>query len=173
MLYYTSGMSPPLAFFLTSTYDGQRLHGDERGSVDNKHNTRGTPYLSPDPRREGLARSRMNGPAVAFTPSMCSVADAAIVHLCGLRGWHLIARNVRSTHTHVIVNSRSSRDPDRVLAQFKARITRHLREAGLVPADAELWTEGGSTRWINHMRAGFTARSRMSMTGSRDRTGRF
>jgi REP element-mobilizing transposase RayT len=150
-------MSPPLAFFLTSTYYGQRLHGDERGSVDDAHNARGTPYLAADERRFRAALGRMRGPIVEFTPPMRRVADSAIVELCTSRGWHLIARNVRSTHVHVIVSCREARSPERVLAQFKARITRGLREAGLADEDAALWTEHGSTRWINHERGLYAA----------------
>ncbi len=33
--------------------------------------------------------------------------------------------------------------------QFKAWATRRLREAGLAKNDSRVWTEHGSTRWIN------------------------
>lgn len=36
------------------------------------------------------------------------------------------------------------------MAQIKARITRDCRQAGLAADDARLWTDHGSTRWINH-----------------------
>jgi len=38
----------PLAYFLTLRTYGTWLHGDERGSVDAKHNCYNTPYTAPD-----------------------------------------------------------------------------------------------------------------------------
>lgn len=150
-------MSPPFAFFLTSTYYGQRLHGDERGTVDDTHNVRGTPYLPADPERHLAAKQRMKGPVVEFTPPMRAVADRAIVELCNDRCWRLITHKVQPTHLHIIVKCRGPHDPDRVLSDFKARITRNLRGAGLAAQDVELWTGGGSTRWINHDRGLYAA----------------
>ncbi|MCC6428645.1 MAG: hypothetical protein IT435_17725 [Phycisphaerales bacterium] len=92
----------------------------------------------------------MKGPVFALVPAMLPIADAAIERLCGERNWLLIAKNVRSTHVHVVVNCRGCSSPERAMAQFKARITRDLRIAGLVLPEARIWTHHGSTRWINH-----------------------
>ena len=35
------------------------------------------------------------------------------------------------------------------MEQFKAWCTRRLREAGLAGAEQKVWTEHGSTRWID------------------------
>jgi hypothetical protein len=147
----------PLAYFLSCTCYGQRLHGDERGSVDCFHNTPGTPLLPPDAGRERHARDVMDGDPVTLSPSMREVVDKAIVQLCDERDWRLPARNARATHFHAVLNCRGELSPERALALLKARATRDLRLAGLVPADARLWTEHGSTRWINHERGLFKA----------------
>lgn len=142
-------MPPPLAYFLSWTCYGQRLHGDERGSVDARHNLPGTPLLPHDPMREQRARERMKGETVLLTQDMRVVVESAVVQLCMERRWMLAARNVRSTHAHVVVDCRGELSPERALAQFKARATHALRQAGLVAPDTRLWTHHGSTRWIN------------------------
>jgi REP element-mobilizing transposase RayT len=143
-------MALPLAYFLTWSCYGQRLHGDKRGSVDDDHNVRGTPKLPPDPEREAFERDRMKGSSVVLTNTMRQVVDASIVELCARRSWRLIARNARTTHVHVVVNCRGTTSPERAMGQFKAKGTFALRNAGLAAADAHLWGSHGSTRWINH-----------------------
>jgi len=142
-------MALPLAYFLTWTCYGQRLHGDARGSVDPQHNRRGTPYLETDERRNRFERERMTGDPVTLTPEMRECVDRSLVTLCNEKRWMLIARNVRATHAHVVVNCRGALDPERAMAQLKARATRDLRTASLVDQEVHPWTRHGSTRWIN------------------------
>lgn len=143
-------MPLPLAYFLTWSCYGQRLHGDARGSVDQAHNIPGTPLLTPDPHRQAFERSRLIGDPVVLSSAMRDVIDAELVRLCMERSWFLLARNVRTTHVHVVVNCRGELSPERAMGQFKARSTRGLRMAGLARQDARLWTVHGSTRWINN-----------------------
>jgi REP element-mobilizing transposase RayT len=144
------GVSAPLAYFLTWTGYGQRLHGDERGSVDLDHNRRGTPLLPVDELRRSVEQASMTGPAVTLTLPMRAIVDSAIVELATERGWHLLARNARPTHVHVVVNCRGGPSPEAAMGQLKARATKDLRLAGLVPQAGPVWTRHGSTRWINH-----------------------
>jgi hypothetical protein len=60
-------MSIPLAYFITFTCYGTWLHGDERGSVDDEHNTPGTPVLDPDPERRGRERDDLPGRPITST----------------------------------------------------------------------------------------------------------
>ena len=39
--------------------------------------------------------------------------------------------------------------PERVMIDFKSYATRALKEAGITPADEQLWTRHGSTRYLN------------------------
>ena len=144
-------MSLPLAYCLTWTCYGQRLHGDERGSVDRDHNARGSPLLAKDAALEARERAGMKGVPVLLDHGGCLIVDRAIAQLCEERRWILLARNVRPTHSHVVVNCRGEITPERALAQFKARGTAALRREGLATQDARLWTHHGSTRWINHL----------------------
>lgn len=42
----------PLAYFISITCYGTWLHGDQRGSIDRRHNLHGTAVLAADPARE-------------------------------------------------------------------------------------------------------------------------
>ena len=150
-------MPSPLAYFITWTCYGQRLHGDARGSVDDAHNLRGTPKLAPNPSLEADQHRLMTSPTFLLTQPMVPIADDAIAELCSERGWRLLAQSTRSTHVHVVVSCRDSTSPERCMAQMKARATRELRRRPLVSADARLWTHHGSTRWINHEHGLFAA----------------
>lgn len=87
---------------------------------------------------------------MAFTSRMMELASTAIVEICSFKLWFLFTHNVRTTHFHMIVNCGCPADPDRVLGQVKACVTRALRNAGLISMDAKVWTAKGRTRWINH-----------------------
>lgn len=143
-------MPLPLAYFLTTTYYGQRLHGDPRGSVDDSHNKRGTPYLPADETRHARELKLLKGPIIEFSQPMRNAAGSSIAQLCEERGWRLITQKIQTTHAHIIVNCRGRSGPERALADFKARITSDLRDLHLAAPDANLWTTGGSTRWLNH-----------------------
>ncbi len=145
-------MAAPLAYFLSWTCYGQRLHGDERGSVDRLHNRPGTPLLDPDPAREVAAAVRMRSGCISLSDEMRKTVDQSIVDFCDERGWLLLARNVRTTHVHVVVRCRPEVLPELALERIKARGTLALRRARLASPATRLWTVHGSTRWINHYR---------------------
>ncbi|MFM9994642.1 MAG: transposase [Phycisphaerales bacterium] len=143
-------MAEPLAYFLTWTCHGTWLNGDERGSVDRDHNQLGTPHLPPDPKREARAAAKIDHAEIVLTPEARALVEAIIRHHCEIRGWNLRAINVRTNHVHVVVDCRGTpAGPETAMEQFKAWCTRRLREAGFVRPDQKVWTEHGSTRWIN------------------------
>jgi REP element-mobilizing transposase RayT len=141
-------MPLPLAYFLTWICYGTRVHGDERGSVDMTHNTLNTPLLPPDPLRERLDRSLMRSAPVTLSPAARQIVDEVIRQHCEIRGWRLLALNVRTNHVHVVVDCLGRASPETAMEQFKAWATRRLRGAGLMPKDQKVWAEHGSTRWV-------------------------
>lgn len=143
-------MPAPLAYFLTWTTHGTWLHGDERGSVDKDHNTRGTSFVEPDSNLQSKARNRMGKHAVVLSPEMREIVEQAIRDHCEIRYWELHALNVRSNHVHVVVCCDEAVSPEVAMTQFKAWATRRLRECGHAGQASKVWTEHGSTRWINH-----------------------
>lgn len=142
-------MPPPLAYFLTWTCHGTWLHGDPRGSVDKTHNNRLSPVLPPDWERQSRELERLDSSPSLLSDAARQVVAQTIVRHCAIRGWKLIALNVRTNHVHVVVACGADVPPERAMDQFKAWSTRRLREAGLRDPDTRVWTEHGSTRWIN------------------------
>lgn len=142
-------MKPPLAYFLTWTTHGTWLHGDERGSVDSLHNAPGSARIDPSARLRRAVAARMIGHAIELDSDAREIVGATIRARCDIRGLELLALNVRTNHVHVVVRCPADVTPENAMSQFKSWATRKLREASLMELDQRIWSEHGSTRWIN------------------------
>ncbi|MEO1277970.1 MAG: transposase [Planctomycetota bacterium] len=137
-----------VAYFLTWTTYGTRVHGDGRGSIDDGHNTPGTPPLPADPSRHArVAATMAEAPFVMDAPMRDAVESAMRDHAT-FRRWRIDALNVRTNHVHVVVAAVGYK-PEIVVAQLKSWSTRRLREAGLIGDRCRVWTKMASTRYIN------------------------
>ncbi|MGH7243498.1 MAG: transposase [Phycisphaerales bacterium] len=141
---------PPLGYLLTWTCYGTRLHGDERGTVDKSHNLIDTPTLAHDDRRRTIMFKALSDEPYLLSDRSRQVIDETIRMHCTIRMWSLHALNVRTTHVHVVVSCPENIPPEKAMDQFKAWGTRRLREEGLAGSEARVWTEHGSTRWLNN-----------------------
>jgi REP element-mobilizing transposase RayT len=141
-------MPEPIAYFLTWTTYGTWLHGDERGSVDDRHNVPGTPFAPANPRRLAYRAAQLKHPPFTLDESARGVVHATIVVHCDIRGWGIRALNVRSNHVHIVVSC-GGVDPERVVGQLKAWTTRRLREAGML-GSGSAWVEGSSKQALYH-----------------------
>ncbi|MCA9274227.1 MAG: transposase [Phycisphaerales bacterium] len=142
-------------YFLTWTTYGTWLHGDQRGSVDDQHNARGTPFLKPDSVCQVRREVSLAEKAFLLDVQGRGVVERAIEAHCAHRNWGVHALNVRTNHIHILVEA-SSHSPEDVMGQLKSWSTRYLRESGIVDTRRRLWTKMGSTRWINEAQ-GFQA----------------
>ncbi|MFG0312874.1 MAG: transposase [Phycisphaerales bacterium] len=146
----------PLAYYLTWSTYGTRLHGDQRGSVDHEHNQVGAAWLRPNVKRERAALASLRQAPLVLESPMRTVVAHAIRDHAAIRDWRLHALAVRSNHVHVIVDCRcapSFPSPERVIQEFKSWGTRRLRRESQIDADRRVWTDHGSTRWINNDRS--------------------
>jgi REP element-mobilizing transposase RayT len=137
-----------LAYFITFTTYGTWLHGTDKpdGSVDRNHNTFGSPFLSPDPIAHSKSKQAMTQPPYLLDPIRRRTVRDALVEFARERDWHLHALHVRSNHVHAVI--KADRDPDRLLADLKARASRELARAGVDAADRIRWTRHGSTKHL-------------------------
>lgn len=137
----------PLAFLITFRTFGTWLHGDERYSVDRHGKNRyGTAKLLPS---RNLSKKMDDGRASSIfilNGKQRAVVEAAIRDVCKIRGYKIIAINVRTNHIHIVVEAFGA--PGKVLNAFKANCTRELRAAGLVEGDQQVWSRGGSRRYL-------------------------
>ena len=137
-------MDHSLAFLITFSCYGSRLHGSEDGSVDRNHNVLGGPCVAPEP---GLLRARtmrLAEPIYALDNARRWVVLAAIRQVCMHRKWLLIAAHVRMTHVHVVVSADIV--PEVPMQAFKAYASRSLGEGEI--ATRRRWARHGSTRYL-------------------------
>src|SRR3990172_1457273 len=103
----------PLAYLITFTCYGTRLHGDPSGSVDRDHNIPGTPYLPANPRRVLAHEKKLKQDRYELDRARREAVLQAIREVCSRRGWNLFAVHVRSRHAHFVVSAQEA--PEKVL----------------------------------------------------------
>jgi REP element-mobilizing transposase RayT len=142
------GLTPvfPLAYFITFSCYGARLHGDERGSVDREHNAYGTPFLPADPERLREMAARMKESPYSLDLDRRRLICPAVVEVAAHRGWMLAAVHVRTAHVHAVVHAQV--DPDQIIKDFKAYSTRAIHRGGLDARRKRLWSFGGSHPYL-------------------------
>ena len=106
----------------------------------------GLPVEATNPHWQAYERE-LAGTACSLSLSARRIVHDTITAHCRFRRWELLALNVRTQHTHVVVRCGDT-PPEEALTQFKAWCTRRLRENGLAPAGTKLWTVHGSTRYL-------------------------
>ena len=136
----------PKAFLITFTAYGTRLHGDDRGTVDDGHNAYQTPFAKTDATLKNHRARQLAETPLLLSAALRGVVEGAIRAHCAFRGWHLFAVNVRTNHVHVVVSANA--DIEKVAREFKAYGTRALREQGLIGDRKNVWTERASTRFL-------------------------
>ncbi|MBC7771092.1 MAG: transposase [Pyrinomonadaceae bacterium] len=141
-------MSPP-AYFLTWTTYGTWLHGDQRGSADRDHNHRGTPWLSPNTRRVERVMLNLRDTPFILSYPMRAIVEQAIRDHAVHRNWRVLALNVRTNHVHTVVDRCGSYSPEAVMQRFKSWGTRRLIAARMTTSTTRVWTDHGSTRYLN------------------------
>jgi REP element-mobilizing transposase RayT len=137
--------SEPMAFFITFRCYGTWLQGDERGWARDGD----SPSVPARQGHHGLSGSNRSAmaaaPFVMQSPQRQCVERAVREH-CTVRGWPLLAINVRTNHVHVVVSANVA--PERATQGLKAWSTRALRASELVGRDTPLWSRHGSTRYL-------------------------
>jgi REP element-mobilizing transposase RayT len=136
----------PLAYFITFSCYGARVHGEESGSVDRLHNRPGTPVLDFDPHRFAMDNDQMDQPPYTLDNVRRAVVLTTIREVCEHRKWNLRAIHVRTNHVHVVVHADAK--PEKVMNDFKAYCGRRINEANIDPENRKRWTRHGSTRYL-------------------------
>ncbi|MDR1494348.1 MAG: transposase [Planctomycetaceae bacterium] len=139
-----SPINPPLAYLITFTCYGQWLHGDERSSVDRKHNKYETEFVKPNQELYAEQTKKMRQTPVILGDEERKIVEKTIKEVCSYRKWELLEINVRTNHVHVVATGNTI--PDKIMGDFKAYATRRLKESGFFVKN--VWTEGGSTRYL-------------------------
>ncbi len=136
-----------MRYLITFACYGGRLHGDESGSVDRKHNLVGSRLLDDDSDRAAEERESMKQLPYLLDPARRACGLEAIREVCLYRGWNLLAAHVRMNHVHVVVEADVK--PEKVMNDFKAYASRALNRLGLDATGRKRWARHGSTLWLN------------------------
>ncbi len=79
-----------MRYFITFACYGARLHGDESGSVDRRHNLFGGRTLEADPERALAERGSMNQAPYEMDSDSRAIVLRALAEVCSHRGWNLL-----------------------------------------------------------------------------------
>ena len=136
----------PLAYLITFTCYGARLHGDASGSVNREHNVYGTPFLPANSIRVVSEEDRAKQAPYLLDTFRRAVVLEAVIELCSHRGWSLLAIHVRTQHIHLVVTAEDS--PEKVLQDAKKYASRALNRSGKDRVSQRRWSRHGSTRYL-------------------------
>ena len=138
----------PIAYLITFRTYGTWLHGDDRTSVDrhNGKNLYGAPKIAPNSHLTRLMSDKRAADEFLLNGPRRGVVERAIRNVCEFRKYSLHVANVRTNHCHVAVSGAAK--PETIMNAFKANGTRELREEGLIDNDQQVWSRGGSTRYL-------------------------
>jgi REP element-mobilizing transposase RayT len=135
-----------MRYFITFACYGARLHGDESGTVDRKHNLPGSRLLEPKPGLASSERQNMKQAPYSLERESRAVVLDALREVCAYRGWNLFAAHVRMSHVHVVVEA--AVPPEKVLNDLKSYASRALNRLGRDEPGRRRWAHHGSTRWL-------------------------
>jgi REP element-mobilizing transposase RayT len=136
----------PLAYFISFRCYGTWLRGDERGWCPRRGDAPASTYAEGAAGLREHDRALLKHAPVRLSAEARAVVDAALVDLCVDRGWELYEHAVNEEHVHAMLNAEDP--PERVLVAMKAWATRRLREAGISPDGARVWSAHGSTEYL-------------------------
>ncbi|MCX7121904.1 MAG: transposase [Gammaproteobacteria bacterium] len=137
----------PWAYFLTyRTYNTWR-HGDDRFSVDLKHNIFGAPKISPNPRLEQAMKLAASDEELILTIPQRNTVLKSIVETCKYNNWNLMAVNVLINHVHIVLQSELS--SQKTMGKIKCYGTKDLKKFHSELYGREhFWARSGSTKNI-------------------------
>ena len=136
----------PLAYLITFRCYGTWVHGDERGSMDRRHNVYGTPKIAPNQPLQRSDMTQLKHAPVTLNARKRLIVEQAVRNVCAYRRYILQAINVRTNHIHIVVTA--AREPEALLEAFKCYSTRALRNAGVISATMKPWVRHGSTIYL-------------------------
>ncbi|MSO21534.1 MAG: hypothetical protein EXQ56_13985 [Acidobacteria bacterium] len=95
----------PLAYLITFSCYGKRLHGEGAETVDRRTNAYGTPFVPPSAVMVEIEEQQMTNSEFALNADQREIVLRAIQEVCAYRAWRLWAVHVRSDHVHVVVSA--------------------------------------------------------------------
>jgi REP element-mobilizing transposase RayT len=136
----------PLAYLLTFTTYGTRLHGDQRGSVNKRNNQYGKLFLHENKQIENWQLRSLRDEKLLLNGTFRKTVRRTIEEVARHNSWHLRALNVRTNHVHIVVSGDAT--PELIMNSLKSWATRGLKEGGVQRENGTYWTRHGSTGYL-------------------------
>jgi len=155
-------------WLITSTFYGQWLPGDRRGSVTSvrdrrpsdprqptriEHHRPGEAYEGPMTGLERAARQQLKGPPVSVALPEAEELLVQFLETAAYRGWTVHAVSIMANHVHLVVEAPPEVGKSQLLRDFKSYAARRLNRAFGTPASGTWWTDGGSCRVVTQLSA--------------------
>ncbi len=156
------------AWLMTSTFYGQWLPGDPRGSVTNVRNHRpgdpaktvrieharpGEQYEDALPGLRQASIEQLKGSPVSVDPPQAEQLLEQFQETAAYRGWTLHAVSILFNHIHLVVEAPPEFGKRELLRDFKSYGAGRLNRCFGRRASGTWWTDGGSCKPIRHLPA--------------------
>jgi REP element-mobilizing transposase RayT len=153
-------------WLITSTFYGQWLPGDERGSVTNvrdrrpgdpdgsfriEHAAIGEAYDEHMPGLYFAAQQKMKGPPVALDLAQAEQLLEQFQETATYRKWELHAVSIMFNHVHLVVEAPPAIGKSELLRDFKSYGSRRLNHEFGRRESGTWWSDGGSCRPVRHV----------------------
>jgi REP element-mobilizing transposase RayT len=153
-------------WLITSTFYGQWLPGDERGSIANvrdrrageaasdvrrEHDRVGEAYERAMPGLKKAARGQLKGPPVWLTLEQAEELLDQFLETADYRGWVVHAVSIMANHVHVVVEAPREVGKSQLLRDLKGYGSRRLNQVFGERASGTWWTDGGSGRVVRDL----------------------
>jgi REP element-mobilizing transposase RayT len=137
-------------YFITFACYGARIHGDEAGSVDRRHNTFGHPSVETSSKRADTERGLMDYVPYSLDEDSRACVLDAIREVCGQLNWILLAAHVRMTHVHAIMDAEVQ--PEHIMNAFKRYASRKLNLLSHEKRQQKRWAGTGAPAGLGKTR---------------------
>jgi REP element-mobilizing transposase RayT len=156
------------AWLVTSTFYGQWLPGDQRGSVTNvrdrragdpakavriEHACPGEQYEDAIPGLRQASIEQLKGPPVSVDLPQAEQLLEQFQETAACRCWTLHAVSILFNHSHLVVEAPPAVGKSELLRDFKSYGSGRLNRRFGHRASGTWWTDGGSCRPIRHLPA--------------------
>ena len=137
----------PFAYFITIRTYATWLHGDERGSIDPKHNTFKHPLRPPFQKLHQSMQSIANESGFLLEEAMRETVLKSMLTTCRCLQWKPFAIHARTNHVHIVVQSNYSKE--KTMGLFKQYATKALKKShSNLLKRQHFWASHGSTKNI-------------------------
>ena len=139
-------MSAPLAYHITFGTYGTRLHGDERGTVDRRHNTPGNPVLGSTESWQNKEQQLLKNLQIVLTHEQCTFTETSLPDICRRGDWTYHIAAAQEDHVHVLLES--NREGKAVRRWLKSWLSEALSHRWPLGERQRWWAVGGSVKYV-------------------------